>query len=672
MKLFISLLMILCASSYAFAWKPIFAGHRGGYTGVQNTVESYRNGVEKYGYSGLECDVRVTSDGKYVISHDETTNSLGGSLTVANATLDELKAETLTQTRGGITYTGHICTVDEYLDICVEKSVFPIIELKWATGINNNDMTNFAGLLDLVKAHKLESKAIFLTSMKQSIEYIRTNYPDLNCQFLTGQYWANHFDWCVKWKVTPSIQIGYFDIHTVKKFHDAGLKVAMWTVNSEANYTKYGNMGVYMMTCDYLYPSQMPELEEIDWDNIPKKVQPLVVDCTTLFKFSQKDSNLPENFPINDASKSKYTTGQQAAYYDGIFYVNDYGTSTLLTYDSKGEVKNELKGTSSHGIAADDAGNLILRNDGITASPSKFLIYKHNSNEGTELIFSLLNSGQTNFISASGDIFSEEGGYVYFFPNKQNCVNAVKIAEGKVITTIASDVTSFAGSTAGYVIPINNDPTNFIYQVRNQGYNRYIGKDLGTYLSGGSNTTAPNRNSSVGGAFFVLNGHDILVHCSGTNYNGGFTVRDMSADGAALHTEAPLGTIGYTNGNVSCGSFFATERVDESSINLYEYSMAGGYAGYRISVKGSAAEDISVKKATSQLVAYPNPATDAVTLNYSDGINSVTIHSITGSKVFSTTVADSPTSYQLDITALPAGLYIVTANNTTTARIIKQ
>lgn len=86
MKKTIILVMLLSLFAVeSYAWKPVFAGHRGSYTGVQNTAEAFRKGVEKYGYSGLECDVRVTADGKYVICHDETTNSLGGSLTVATA-----------------------------------------------------------------------------------------------------------------------------------------------------------------------------------------------------------------------------------------------------------------------------------------------------------------------------------------------------------------------------------------------------------------------------------------------------------------------------------------------------------------------------------------------------------------------------------------------------------
>jgi hypothetical protein len=39
----------------------------------------------------------------------------------------------------------------------------------------------------------------------------------------------------------------------------------MWTVDTKANYLKYGNMGVHMMTYNSLKPSEMPELDDIDW-----------------------------------------------------------------------------------------------------------------------------------------------------------------------------------------------------------------------------------------------------------------------------------------------------------------------------------------------------------------------------------------------------------------------
>jgi len=189
---------LLCALS-AYAWKPQFAGHRGGYTGVMNTEESYKNGVGKYGYAGLECDVRVTSDGHYVISHDESTTGVGGSLTVASSTLAQLQAETYQQTRGGVTYTGHICTVDEYLQICEDSAVFPIIELKYTTGINSNDMSNFPGLYALIQQHNLTDRAIILTSMLQSLIYVRQHYPDLKCQYLMNSISNDRFNACVQY-----------------------------------------------------------------------------------------------------------------------------------------------------------------------------------------------------------------------------------------------------------------------------------------------------------------------------------------------------------------------------------------------------------------------------------------------------------------------------------------
>ena len=226
MKRFFTLLLSIIVVAQAYAWKPLMVGHRGSGLGVENTKEAFINGVEKLGYDGLECDVRVTSDRVYVISHDETTNRVGGSLTVASATFAQLQAENYTQTRSGVTYTGKICTVEEYLDICNEKNVFPVLELKWTTGINNNDMSNFPGLMDLVKKKGLESKVVFLTSMQNSLLYIRKNYPDAKCQFLCTELGETKIDWCKENGLEPSISVGYFGQQLILKYHLNGMNTA--------------------------------------------------------------------------------------------------------------------------------------------------------------------------------------------------------------------------------------------------------------------------------------------------------------------------------------------------------------------------------------------------------------------------------------------------------------
>lgn len=582
-KLLLTIISALCMLN-AWAWKPIFIGHRGSYMGVMNTVEAYNNGVDHYGYQGLECDVRVTADGYYVISHDETTNSVGGNLTVANATLAELQAETYTQTRGGVTYTGHICTVAEYLDICAEKNVIPVVELKWTTGINNNDMSKFPGLAALIEEKGLTDKAIILTSMRNSLEYVRTNFPALKCQFLCNSNWSTYFDWIVQWGLMPSIEAGCFDIYTVKKFHDKGIDVAVWTVNSLANYNQYGNMGVAMITCDYLMPSEMPDLADIDWDAIVEPMEPLQVVVDTLYSYTRDKGNLPANFPSAlDEDGSPYKSAQQAAITaDGTFYANNYTTSKLVILKPDGTL-SEAPGTNSHGICFDSAGNLIQRKDGVTSSPNKLIIYPNGdiNAEPVEVDFELDETGQTNFISAIGDVMSEDGGYVYHFQNGKTYISLVKIVNGEFEGTESTDAVSFAGSTAGVVYPIDNDPYHFVYQVRNQGYYLYDNVDKGKYIPGTLSTTTPNSNSSVGGAYFELDGHEMFLYTSGSNYNGGFSIRDMSAEATAVATIPPMGSGGYY-ANPSVGSFFRVVPERGKSVIVYEYTMGNGYAAYRV------------------------------------------------------------------------------------------
>lgn len=266
MKRIITLLCILCTLTQAYAWKPLFAGHRGSYRGVENTEEAFLNGLNHYGYTGLECDVKTTSDGVCVCWHDDDLSRVGHEdVSIPNSKWEDIKDLTLTQTRSGVTYTGKLCSVDRFLEICKENNAFPIIELKWANGINNNDMSRFSTLYKLIEKHELIEEARILTSMQKSLEYIRTNYPALQCQFLCYEVTEARYEWCTQWGINPSVQKGGLTKDMANKCHKAGLQVAVWTINNSTDYQKHGELGCYMMTCDYLVAADMPELPEVDW-----------------------------------------------------------------------------------------------------------------------------------------------------------------------------------------------------------------------------------------------------------------------------------------------------------------------------------------------------------------------------------------------------------------------
>ncbi|MDE6279818.1 MAG: hypothetical protein K2M05_07570, partial [Paramuribaculum sp.] len=110
-----TLLLLFIATAICAGARTLLVGHRGSNVGVENTAEAFRNGVAR-GYDFLECDVRVTADGQFVLSHDTDNKRLGGHNEIATATLAQLRADTLRQTRNGHDYTATICTLGEYLD----------------------------------------------------------------------------------------------------------------------------------------------------------------------------------------------------------------------------------------------------------------------------------------------------------------------------------------------------------------------------------------------------------------------------------------------------------------------------------------------------------------------------------------------------------------------------
>ena len=269
---FLIMLLMLAFATEALAWKPILIGHRGSRTGVENTEQAFINGVTKHGCQALECDVKVTSDKKYVCWHDDiitTSFGLSSNCTIYTNTLATIQSKTLTQTRKSVKYTGKICTVERYLEICKQYNVTPVVELKWASGINSNDMSNFPGLYALFEKLDMVDDVIILTSMKASLEYIGQNYPKLKCQYLVNYITSSNISTCKAngWDISSCYYYdssNYVTQALVDQAHAAGLKVSLWTMNSEADYKKYAGYGANYITSDDFVYSELPELSGTD------------------------------------------------------------------------------------------------------------------------------------------------------------------------------------------------------------------------------------------------------------------------------------------------------------------------------------------------------------------------------------------------------------------------
>jgi len=580
--LFVALLQTVAVS----AWKPVFIGHRGCDIGVMNTAEAFLNGALIYGFDGLECDLRVTADENFVISHDETTNAVGGNLRVETSTLAQLQAENYTQTRNGVTYTGRICTLNEYLRICRDYSLIPVIELKYTNGINSSDMSSFPGVYDALCLHHLDSAAVILTSMLPSLIYVREHYPSLRCQYLLASLTDAAFNYCVQYGIEPSVEFPQISYCDTRRCHDAGLRMASYTVNWTEWLERIAPMGVYMVTTDKISADQLPDQDAVEWEEICiPPVDTIPVYVHEKFLFSQKDGNLPQGFPTES------TWGRQGLFLDGLFYANGPLGSPICAFDTLGQaVSTTLQSSLQCGICRDSVGHLILNDSPSSSAPSRLLLFRTPQSLPDTIVFSLPSSAPAYYPSASGDVYSTEGGDVYFYPKGKACVYVLHIAEGLLQQIITYAGLSVSGATVSYVCP-SEDPTSFIYLLPSSGYYRYKRKNRGEYYLCSPQSEAPERNRSTGGACFELDGHSMLIHPSGIDYSGGWTLRDMSAGGHVIFTQAELGNFSSNRqsvvANPGYGVFFTVERRDQHTVDLYEYCMGCGIGAWRISTVAS-------------------------------------------------------------------------------------
>ena len=121
--------------------------HRG-YSSVapENTLPSFRLAGE-YGFWGAECDTSPTEDGVWIIMHDDTVDRMtDGEGKVKDMTYAEISGLTIDAGSNVEDYPDtKVPTLTEYLDVCKEYCLHPVIEIKGSATVE--DMDSLAELL---------------------------------------------------------------------------------------------------------------------------------------------------------------------------------------------------------------------------------------------------------------------------------------------------------------------------------------------------------------------------------------------------------------------------------------------------------------------------------------------------------------------------------------------
>lgn len=255
-------------------YSVVFIGHAGGYFGIMNTMDAIKYSVEVLHYPMIEVDLQATSDGVFVLCHDEKF----GNYSVKNTPWSTFENYYITKERnsglpakeGLVTnspYTSRICLLTEALDYCREHNTTLKIELKESKTINGSTTAGMQKLMDIIEEHDMLELTSFtcFPYMKDNLIWLREHGYDNVIQYLCGTCEKQEtLDLCIKYNFIAAINPIYGDYSNrdewLQKYYDAGVKLSAYTFDQNTSYQTvqtWIDKGISYITTDWHDPSKL-------------------------------------------------------------------------------------------------------------------------------------------------------------------------------------------------------------------------------------------------------------------------------------------------------------------------------------------------------------------------------------------------------------------------------
>lgn len=216
--------------------------HRG-LSGIEteNTVQAFI-AAGKYAFYGIECDVHLTKDGKYIIFHDDST----GRLCEKDLIIEQTDFETLRKLKfkDGVS---HMPSLEEYLQIVSKYGKVAVIEIK-----NRMPEKNIGEIISICKEWYKLDKIIFISFCFENLLIMRKLLPEQSVQYLTDKYEDGLMEMLKENKFGLDIGWWLLTEEIVNKLHENGVAVNCWTCDEKQSAQQLISFGVDFITTDIM------------------------------------------------------------------------------------------------------------------------------------------------------------------------------------------------------------------------------------------------------------------------------------------------------------------------------------------------------------------------------------------------------------------------------------
>lgn len=225
--------------------KPRMIAHRGcSGLEMENTCSAFVAAGNR-SYFGIETDVHVTKDGRFIVIHDDRTGRVAEKdLPVELSRYEELRALRLRDFDG---QPGRrdlaLPSLEEYVGICRKYEKVSVLELK--NPMRPEEMDRIVGM---IRDMGWLDQTIFISFSLENVLYIRKCLPRQRVQFLVETEIPDLVSILNANDLDLDIDVRLITEELVEKVHLIGHQVNVWTVNTLEEARKLADWGVDYLT----------------------------------------------------------------------------------------------------------------------------------------------------------------------------------------------------------------------------------------------------------------------------------------------------------------------------------------------------------------------------------------------------------------------------------------
>ena len=228
--------------------KPLMVAHRG-VSGLEteNTCAAFVAAGNR-SYYGIETDVHITADGRYVAFHDDETRRLAAEdMIIEQTDFATLRSLILRQRDGNFGRTDiRIPTMQEYIEICKQYEKHAFLEIKFDAAENE-----IVEICDTIKRFDYLDHVTFLGNTEPLIR-LRKLYPEQSAQLLAWELTDEFLDTMVKYRLDFGVCHKKLTKEQLDLMHSKGIKVNVWVVNDVETAAKLADWGVDFISSNIL------------------------------------------------------------------------------------------------------------------------------------------------------------------------------------------------------------------------------------------------------------------------------------------------------------------------------------------------------------------------------------------------------------------------------------